>query len=74
MSQAAVASAEDALRLVEVQYGAGTVTITRYLEAEAARTGGALARDRGALTTCGAPRRRLQKAMGVWAQSEAGEE
>ena len=73
VSQAAVASAKDALRLVDVQYGTGTVTITRYLEAEAARTA---ARSRAIAARYDLRRAEagLQKAMGVWAQSEAGEE
>jgi outer membrane protein TolC len=73
VSQAAVASAEEALQLVQVQYGAGTVTITRYLEAEAARTA---ARSRAIAARYDLRRAEagLQKAMGVWVQSEAGEE
>ncbi len=73
VSRTAVVSAEDALRLVHVQYGAGTVTITRYLEAEAARTG---ARSRALAARYDLRRSEagLQKAMGIWAQSEAGEE
>ncbi|GIW44725.1 MAG: hypothetical protein KatS3mg077_2007 [Candidatus Binatia bacterium] len=38
VSEAAVRSAEEALRLVDQQYRAGAVIVTRYLEAEAART------------------------------------
>ncbi len=38
VSKAAVAAAEEALRLVQEQYRVGVVTVTRYLEAEAART------------------------------------
>ncbi len=39
VADAAVPAAEEALRLVEAQYQAGTTTVTRYLEAEVARTG-----------------------------------
>lgn len=73
VAQAAVASAEDALRLVQVQYGAGTVTITRYLEAEAAR-GAARSRAIAARYDLRRSEAGLEKAMGVWAQKEAGDE
>jgi outer membrane protein len=73
VSQAGVSSAEEALQLVQVQYGAGAATITRYLEAEAAR---AAARSRAIAARYDLRRAEagLQKAMGVWAQSEAGEQ
>lgn len=68
VAQAAVASAEDALRLVNEQYAAGTVTITRYLEAEAARTA---ARSRAIAARFEVRRAEaaLKKAMGVWADA-----
>jgi len=67
VTEAAVAAAEEALRLVEAQYQAGTVTVTRYLEAEVARTD---ARSRAIAARYDARRANaaLQKAMGQWAQ------
>lgn len=72
VSEAAVASAEDALRLVNEQYGAGTATVTRYLEAEAARSA---ARSRAIAGRYDARRAAaaLQKAMGAWATDEDSE-
>jgi len=72
VAEAAVASAEDALRLVDVQYAAGSATITRYLEAEAAA---AAARSRAIAARYELRRAEasLQKAMGTWAKNEAGE-
>jgi outer membrane protein TolC len=72
VSQAAVASAEEALRLVQAQYAAGAATITRYLEVEAARVA-ARSRAIAARYELRRAEASLQKAMGVWAQSEAGE-
>jgi outer membrane protein len=70
VATAAVTSADDALQLVQTQYEAGTVTITRYLEAEAARTA---ARSRAIaarydLQRAGAA---LRKSMGAWASDGA---
>jgi outer membrane protein TolC len=45
----AVGASEESLDLVEKQYGAGTATVTRYLEAEAARTEARTSRIRAAL-------------------------
>lgn len=38
VNETALRAAEEAFRMVREQYAAGTVTVTRYLEAEAART------------------------------------
>jgi outer membrane protein len=67
VTAAAVAAAAEALRLVEAQYQAGAVTITRYLEAEVARTD---ARSRAIAARYDARRASaaLQKAVGQWAQ------
>lgn len=72
VSAAAVASAEDALRLVNEQYAAGTVTVTRYLEAEAARSA---ARSRAIAARYDARRAAaaLLKAVGAWAHDEDAE-
>lgn len=72
VAEAAVSSADEALRLVEVQYEAGAATITRYLEAEAARTA---ARSRAIAARFDLRRAEagLQKAMGVWARDEEDE-
>lgn len=69
VSRAAVASADDALRIVNEQYRAGTATITRYLEAEAARTA---ARSRAIAARYDVRRAEaaLKKSMGVWANAE----
>lgn len=73
VADAAVAAAEEALRLVQVQYDAGTVTITRYLEAEGARTA---ARSRAIAARYDLRRSEsgLQRAIGVWARKEVVEE
>jgi outer membrane protein len=73
VAEAGVASAEGALRLVQEQYSAGTVTITRYLEAEAARTA-ARSRAIGARYDVHRADAALRKAMGVWAQEAGGNE
>jgi outer membrane protein TolC len=73
VAEAAVHSAEEALRLVQVQYSAGTVTITRYLEAEAAR-GAARSRAIAARYDLRRTEASLQKAMGVWARKESADE
>lgn len=67
VTEAAVAAAEEALRLVEAQYQAGTVTITRYLEAEVARTD---ARSHAIAARYDARRAEagLRKAVGRWAE------
>ncbi len=61
----AVAAAEEALRLVQAQYQAGTATVTRYLEAEAAL---ADARSRAIAARYDVRRAeaRLRKAIGFW--------
>jgi outer membrane protein len=63
---AAVASGEEALRLVQEQYRAGAVTITRYLEAEVARTD---ARSRAIAARYDVRRAEaaVRKALGYWA-------
>lgn len=69
VSEAGLTAAEAALRLVEEQYAAGTASVTRYLEAEAAR---AAARS-GAIAARYDERRAaaaLQKAIGAWADEE----
>lgn len=69
VSQSGLAAAEAALRLVEEQYRAGTVTVTRYLEAEAARS----AAQSSAIVARYDTRRAeaaLQKAIGAWADDE----
>ena len=72
VSAAAVAAADDALRLVNEQYAAGTVTVTRYLEAEAARSA---ARSRAIAARYDARRAAaaLLKAVGAWAHDEDAE-
>ena len=72
VAEAAVTSADEALRLVQVQYDAGATTITRYLEVEAARTG---ARSRAIAARFELRRAEagLQKAVGVWAEREEDE-
>jgi outer membrane protein TolC len=67
VTDAAIGAAEEALRLVEAQYQAGAVTITRYLEAEVARTD---ARFRAIAARYDARRADagLWKAMGLWAE------
>lgn len=69
MSEAGLAAAEDALRLVEEQYAAGTVTVTRYLEAEAARSA-ARSTDIAARYDVRRAEAALQKAIGAWADEE----
>jgi outer membrane protein TolC len=66
VTAAAVASGEEALRLVQEQYRAGAVTITRYLEAEVARTD---ARSRAIAARYDARRAEagVRKALGYWA-------
>lgn len=73
VAQAAVSAAEEALRLVEVQYSAGAATITRYLEAEAGRSA-ARSRSIAARYDLRRSAAGLQKAMGTWAQKGADEE
>jgi len=73
VANAAVAVAEEALRLVQLQYAAGATTITRYLEAEAAsraaRTRAIAARFARQRAQAG-----LEKAMGTWAVAEESAE
>jgi outer membrane protein len=70
VTAAAVASGEEALRLVQEQYRAGAVTITRYLEAEVARTD---ARSRAIAARYDARRAEaaVRKALGYWAARSA---
>lgn len=67
VSRVALDAAEEALRLVNEQYREGVVTVTRYLEAEAART-----EARARFVTARFDARRaevaLRKAMGEWAE------
>jgi outer membrane protein TolC len=67
VTEAAIAAAEEALRLVEAQYQAGAVTITRYLETEVARMD---ARSHAIAARYDARRTEagLRKAMGLWAE------
>ena len=69
VGQSGLTAAEAALRLVEEQYRAGTVTVTRYLEAEAARSA---ARSRAIVARYDVRRAEaaLQKAIGAWADDE----
>ena len=75
VSQASVALSEESLRLVQKQYDSGSVTITRYLEAELARN-----RARLRATTAYYDREKtaaaIGRAMGYWADYEdkAGKE
>jgi outer membrane protein len=66
VTAAAVTSGEEALRLVQEQYRVGAVTITRYLEAEVARTD---ARSRAIAARYDARRAEaaVRKALGDWA-------
>ncbi len=65
VTEKSVAAAEEALRLVGEQYKAGTATVTRYLEAEAAL---ADARSRAIAARYDVRRAqaRLKKAIGYW--------
>jgi len=69
VSQSGRTAADAALRLVEEQYRAGTVTVTRYLEAEAARSA---AQSRAIVARYDVRRAEaaLQKAIGAWADDE----
>jgi outer membrane protein TolC len=69
VSRAGLTAAEAALRLVEDQYRSGTVTVTRYLEAEAARSA---AQSRAIVSRYDVRRAEaaLQKAIGAWADDE----
>jgi len=69
VSRAGVAAAEAALRLVAEQYRAGTVTVTRYLEAEAARSA-AQSRTIASRYDVRRAEAALQKAIGAWADDE----
>jgi len=66
VTEAAVASGDEALRLVQEQYRVGAATITRYLEAEVARTD---ARARAIAAGYDARRAEagLRRALGYWA-------
>jgi outer membrane protein TolC len=65
VSEKAVAAAEEALRLVREQYQAGTATVTRYLEAEAALAD-ARSRVIAARTEVRRSEAELKKAIGDW--------
>ena len=71
VSQASVAHSEESLRLVQKQYEGGSVTITRYLEAELARN-----RSRLRATTAFYDREKtaaaIGRAMGFWGNYEDG--
>lgn len=69
VSQAGLTAADAALRLVDEQYRAGTVTVTRYLEAEAARSA---AQSRAIASRYDLRRAEaaLQKAIAAWADDE----
>lgn len=67
VTRIALGAAEEALRMVSEQYAQGAVTVTRYLEAEAARS----ASQARAVTARHDARRAtvtLRKAMGDWAE------
>jgi outer membrane protein TolC len=65
VAETAVPAAEEALRLVREQYQAGTVTVTRYLEAEAALAE-ARSRHIAARTDVRRAGAELRKAIGDW--------
>jgi outer membrane protein len=71
VSRASVAHSEESLRLVRKQYEGGTVTITRYLEAELARN-----RSRLRATTAFYDREKtaaaIGRAMGFWGNYDDG--
>ena len=73
VSQASVAHSEESLRLVQKQYEGGSVTITRYLEAELARN-----RTRLRATTAFYDREKtaaaIGRAMGFWGNYEDGKD
>jgi outer membrane protein TolC len=60
-----VTAAEEALRLVREQYQAGSATVTRYLEAEAALAD-ARSRSISAWTDARRAEGALRKAIGGW--------
>jgi TolC family type I secretion outer membrane protein len=65
VTEKAVSAAEEALRLVREQYQAGTATLTRYLEAEAALTDARSRRIAGR-TDLRRSEAELRKAVGAW--------
>jgi outer membrane protein TolC len=65
VAEAATASAEEALRLVNEQYHGGTATVTRYLEAETDRANAALRAIVARYETQVADAQ-VQKALGQW--------
>jgi outer membrane protein TolC len=65
VTEKAVAAGEEALRLVREQYQAGTATVTRYLEAEAALAD-ARSRTIAARTDVRRAEAELRKAVGGW--------
>jgi outer membrane protein TolC len=72
VAEAATGAADEALRLVQEQYQAGVATITRYLEAEASRTG---THSHAILARYDARRAHaaLRKALGEWAEEPRDE-
>lgn len=65
VTKAAIASAEEALRLVKAQRKAGAVTVTRYIEAEVAHDK-AHSRDIAARFDALRAEAELKKALGAW--------
>ncbi|MGR9044425.1 MAG: TolC family protein [Gammaproteobacteria bacterium] len=65
VTQASIAAAEEALRLVNQQRKAGVVTVTRYIEAEVARDK-AHSRDIAARFDALRAEADLKKALGIW--------
>jgi outer membrane protein TolC len=65
VTEKAVSAAEEALRLVRDQYQAGTATVTRYLEAEAALAD-ARSRSIAGRTEVRRAEGELRKAVGGW--------
>ena len=65
VTQASIAAAEEALRLVSQQRKAGVVTVTRYIETEVARDK-SLSRDIAARFDALRAEAELKKALGAW--------
>lgn len=65
VTQASIAAAEEALRLVKRQRNAGVVTVTRYIETEVARDK-AYSRDIAARFDALRAEAELKKALGTW--------
>lgn len=73
MTESALISAEEALRLVHEQYRAGAASVTRYLEAEADRSASEM-RAVTARFEVQIARANLQKAVGYWFKSDTESE